>query len=62
MNQDQDNIVIPRDEYKALIEEAIEDISGWGAYADDYFKNKWNLEGDIARWKARLDVLSEGNS
>lgn len=33
---------------------ALEDIAGWGSYASDYFKEKWDLDGDIARIKATL--------
>lgn len=29
--------------------EAIEDISEWGNYADDYFKEKWHFQEDIKR-------------
>ena len=36
-------------ELKANYQEAIEDISFWGEYASDYFKNKHDLDGCINR-------------
>ena len=39
---------------KAGYSEAIEDIESWAAYAMDYFKEKHNLEGDLARHRAIL--------
>lgn len=32
----------------AKFHEAADDMQGWGEYADDYFKAKWNLAGDVA--------------
>lgn len=40
-------------------EEAIEDVAGWGVYADDYFKKKWDLDADIKKWKDRADKLRQ---
>ena len=38
----------------AQLAEAIEDIESWGAYADDYFKQKWDLAGCVERHKKAL--------
>lgn len=31
------------------LEEARDDIAGWGVYASEYFQEKWDLKGHIAR-------------
>jgi hypothetical protein len=31
---------------------AADDIEWWGTYASDYFQEKWDLKGDIARYRA----------
>lgn len=46
-----------RDRIEALekaLEDAIESIEAWGAYASEYFKDKHDLEGDIARARSAL--------
>jgi hypothetical protein len=35
---------------RSLLAEAHEAVSNWGAYADEYFKEKWNLQGDIDKF------------
>jgi len=40
------------DELKLLPEK----IEEWGAYASDYFKNKWDLKGDI---KSAIKIVSD---
>jgi hypothetical protein len=35
-------------------EEAVVDIESWAAYASDYFKEKWDLEGDLKGHRAIL--------
>jgi len=42
-------VFIPR----AWLEEAVDDVSAWGGYVSEYFQKKWNLEGDIQKWKER---------
>ena len=39
---------------RAQLVEAIEDIESWGAYAEDYYKEKWELAGCVERHKAAL--------
>lgn len=34
---------------RAALLDALEDVEHWGAYASEYFQEKWNLAGDIAR-------------
>jgi hypothetical protein len=43
-----------RDALVGLVEESIEMVGDWGDYAPDYFKQKHDLAGDIARVKAKL--------
>jgi hypothetical protein len=48
---------------KKELEEAADDIAAWGAYAGDYFKDKHDLEGDVARVRgaaARIDAALKG--
>lgn len=33
---------------RAALQRAREDLADWGAYAGDYFKEKWDLAGDLA--------------
>jgi hypothetical protein len=42
------------DDLAAALAEAREDMAGWGAYASDYFTEKWNLAGDLAKCDAVL--------
>lgn len=34
--------------------EAIQDLEDWAAYADDYYKEKWDLAGDLERHRRAL--------
>ena len=47
------------DKLEAALRDAIECIEDWGAYADDYFKEKWDLKGDIARARRALEGNDE---
>jgi len=44
------------DRLRALVaetaEEALEDVEHWASYAGDYFRDKWHLDEDIARYRA----------
>lgn len=42
-------------ELEAALGEAIIEIEGWGAYADEYFQRKHDLAGDVARLRAVLN-------
>jgi predicted nucleic acid-binding Zn-ribbon protein len=37
---------------EVLLDDAIEEIEGWGEYAPAYFKQKHDLEGTLARFRA----------
>jgi hypothetical protein len=37
-----------RDTLRAALERAREDMIGWAAYADEYFRDKHDLAGDLA--------------
>ena len=39
------------EKYKGLLLEAADDIESWGAYTDDYYKEKWNLQADIDKYR-----------
>jgi hypothetical protein len=39
---------------REALENAADDLEHWGAYASDYFKKKWNLQGDIDAARAAL--------
>jgi hypothetical protein len=45
---------------RRALEDAKEAVQSWGAYADTYFQEKWDLAGDIAAIDAALSV-SDGN-
>jgi len=45
-----------RDALRTGLEDAIECVKSWGAYASPYFRNKWDLDADIKR----LQTLLEG--
>jgi len=40
------------------LQSARDSIEDWGAYAMEYFQNKWNLKGDIAKADAALAATS----
>lgn len=52
-----------REMERALLD-AADDMEGWGAYAGDYFKEKWDLAGDVAKYRsiARGERTPEGQS
>lgn len=35
--------------------ECLEDLQHWASYAGDYFQEKWDLAGDIAKHQSILD-------
>lgn len=43
---------------RSALLEAAEDVQDWGAYASDYFQEKWDLDGDVAKYRA----LGNGSS
>jgi len=49
-----------RKEYADMMEEAVEDVAEWGAYASEYFQNKWDLEGTLKKWQDRAAAMKEG--
>lgn len=40
-----------------LLEEAIVEISDWGAYASPYFQEKWELENTLAKFRRQVAML-----
>jgi hypothetical protein len=42
------------DRLREALEAAREDVAHWGNYASDYFKEKHDLDGDLARIDATL--------
>lgn len=47
-------------EIVAALRDAREAVASWGAYADDHYKEKWNLAGDIARLDAIIARVGGG--
>ena len=43
---------------RAALQDAIDSVESWGAYASPYFQEKWDLAGDIKRLQAVLDQKS----
>ncbi len=39
---------------RAALTGALELVEDWSAYAPDYFKQKWDLEGDLKRLQAAI--------
>jgi hypothetical protein len=59
--QDQTNILLTRvAQLEAALAEAIEDIQHWGGYAGEYFQDKWDLKGNIAKHRAALGEKKDG--
>jgi len=46
------------DELRTGLKQARVDVEHWAAYAGDYFKEKWDLAGNLAR----LDAIIAGNA
>lgn len=47
-------------ELRAALREAADDIESWGAYASDYFQEKWDLAGDVTKYRALAGQAQEG--
>lgn len=41
---------------RAHLADAIDQIKDWGAYASEYFQKKHDLDGNVARFKAALEM------
>jgi len=41
-------------ELEAALCDAVDSIEEWGAYASKYFREKWDLKGDVARARAAM--------
>ena len=41
--------------HKELMGEAAHDVSEWGAYASEYFQEKWDLKGTVKKWLGRAE-------
>lgn len=48
-------LVARADRLEAALRDAIECVEGWGAYAPEYFKNRWDLAGDMKRLRGALE-------
>ena len=49
-----------RQEYADLMGEAAVNVSDWGAYASEYFQDKWDLAGYVKKWQDRAAAIREG--
>ncbi len=49
-----------REEYAELMEEAVVNVSDWGAYASEYFQDKWDLAGYVKKWQDRAAAIRMG--
>lgn len=54
-----DRLERERDEARSIAAEAIDEIESWGAYASDYFQEKWDLAGTVERLRAALRALRD---
>jgi membrane-bound ClpP family serine protease len=48
-----------RQEYADLMDEAAVNVSDWGAYASEYFQDKWDLAGYVKKWQDRAAAIRE---
>lgn len=46
-------------ELEKALGEAIDMVIDWGAYASEYFQEKWDLQGDIAKLRAVIQKARE---
>lgn len=53
------NLIAAAPELLDALIEAKKNLSSWGEYAPDYFKEKWNLKGDIGKID-RVIALARG--
>lgn len=44
------------------LSQAAEDMAGWGAYASEYFQDKWNLAGDVKRLQHLASMPSDSTA
>ena len=47
-------LIADRDALRAGLADAIESLKSWGEYASPYFRDKWDLDGDIKRLQTLL--------
>jgi len=43
-----------------IMDEAAEDVEEWSLYAPSYFKDKWNAELTIQKWRDRAKAIRSG--
>ena len=48
-----------REELRKQASEAYTDVEAWGAYASAYFAQKWDLEGDLKKWRERAAIKEQ---
>ena len=41
------------------VEECLDDLQGWAAYASDYFQDKWDLDGEVKAYKDKIQACKE---
>ena len=41
------------------LEECLDDLQGWAAYASDYFQDKWDLDGEVKAYKDKIQACKE---
>ena len=51
-------IVITAEQLTEWCEEAADDISSWACYANDYFKEKHDLNHDLDNWRNRAAQIN----
>jgi predicted nucleic acid-binding Zn-ribbon protein len=58
-NADFSRLRAERDALRAALIEATEMVEHWGGYASDYFREKWDLEGDLTKLRAAIAAESQ---
>ncbi|MGH9184910.1 MAG: hypothetical protein ACRD0U_03670 [Acidimicrobiales bacterium] len=49
-------------ELLAALKEAREDVEHWAGYASGYLREKWGLDGDLARMDAVIAKYDQGDA
>ena len=43
-----------------MMDEAVEDVAAWGAYAHEYFQEERDLDGTLKKWQDRATAIRKG--
>lgn len=61
LREERDQLRAEVEGLRSLLAEAASDVADWGAYASDYFQQKHDLAGCVAKYRAAMGKGGHGN-